>query len=174
MNLKALDGSQAPAQPAPQSDHVGSVLDRKFEKEGVDAFSAQAAAVRRHEKIDGVQEEMKRELRNWGVGLLLIGIVSMALAQVFDPIWGGLLVILGVVTLIVRKRGMFIVIGIALILVGVMNILGTLIMMSAEEATPGWAIFGGFQIYWGIKEIIKFGKYRPEQPAPAEPPPLPT
>ena len=96
--------------------------------------------------------DMKIELRNWGFGLIMIGIVSNLLPDILDPLWGLVLILLGVVTLLFRRRFMFIVIGIGLFWVGIMNIVA--------GGFGGWTIFGIIQIYWGIQEISKFRKYR--------------
>lgn len=95
--------------------------------------------------------EMKEDLKNWGIGLIAIGILSMILSSFLDPFWGGMLVLLGILTLIIRQRGMYIVIGIGLILAGIMNIF---------SFSGLWVLFGGLQIYWGIKEINKFSKVK--------------
>ncbi len=95
---------------------------------------------------------MRRDLRNWGIGLIGIGIVSIVFSEILDPIWGGLLILLGVLTLIIRQRGMYIAIGIGLLLAGVMNIV-------AVGKFGGWMVFGLFQIFIGIQEIRKFWRY---------------
>lgn len=96
---------------------------------------------------------MLEDLRGWGVGLIIIGGIHL-----FIPLlafeWGMILIPLGILTLAVKHRGMFIVIGIALIFVGLLNIAGTL-----NAGIGFWTVFGGLQIYWGIKEMAKFPKY---------------
>jgi hypothetical protein len=95
--------------------------------------------------------QMKKELKGWGIGLIVIGAISIVLSGFLDPIWGGLLILIGVLTLIIQKRGMFIVIGIGLLLAGLLNIL--------SGGLGGWTVFGIVQIYWGVQEIRKFSKY---------------
>ena len=95
--------------------------------------------------------QMKKELKGWGIGLIVIGAISIVLSGFLDPVWGGLLIVIGVLTLIIQKRGMFIVIGIGLLLAGLLNIL--------SGGLGGWTVFGILQIYWGIQEIRKFSKY---------------
>jgi hypothetical protein len=56
---------------------------------------------------------------------------------------------LGALKLLVAKRGMFIANGIALLLVGFLNM----------AACGGWKIFGMLQIIWGVQEIRKFSRY---------------
>ena len=95
--------------------------------------------------------DMKKDLRSWGFWLIGIGIISTVLAGILDPIWGGVLIVLGVLTLFIQWRGMFIVLGIVLFLAGIMNI------TSGEFGI--WTTFGALQIYLGVEEIRKFFKY---------------
>lgn len=97
------------------------------------------------------RDAMRKELGGWGGGFVVMGILHLALAGFLDPVWGIVLIVLGVLNLIIRYRGMFIVNGIALIVVGLMNAFG--------GAFGLWSLFGAFQIYWGIKEIAKYGRY---------------
>lgn len=100
-------------------------------------------------KTTQIRDALKKDLRGWGGGLIIMGIISFLLSGFLDPIWGGILIAIGVATLIIQQRGMFIIIGIGLVLAGIMNI----------SAGGGWKIFGFLQIYWGVQEIRKFNKY---------------
>jgi len=92
---------------------------------------------------------MARDISSWGIALLIIGTISIFLAEFLDPLWGVLLVCAGIVALVVKKRFMFIVFGVVLLLAGIMNI----------TVGGGWAAFGILQGYWGVTEIIKYFKY---------------
>ena len=105
---------------------------------------------------------MKKELCSWGFGLIGIGVVSIVLPEFLDPIWGVILIVMGVLTLVIRQRGMFIVIGIALLMAGIMNIMAG-IMNPMGTSLGGWSVFGFFQLYWGAKEICKFWVYAPSE-----------
>lgn len=94
---------------------------------------------------------MRRDIRDWGVGLLVLGVIHFALAGFLDPIWGAILIAIGVACLIIRERSMYIVIGTALVIVGTMNI--------AFTGLGGWSILGVFQIGFGIHQVRKFRKY---------------
>ena len=95
--------------------------------------------------------DVGRELRSWGGSLIFMGILHFLLAGFLNPVWGIVLVILGVLNLIIRSRGMFIANGLALLIVGLMNIF--------SGGVGGWMFFGVLQMYWGIKEMVKFAKY---------------
>lgn len=97
---------------------------------------------------------MVKELRGWGIGMIIMGILSLLLSGILDPVWGIILIILGVINLIVKKRVMFIVNGITLILLGVMNIFSFVL-----GSIGFWSIYGIMQIGWGIQEINKHNKY---------------
>jgi hypothetical protein len=94
-------------------------------------------------------DDMRKDLQSWGIGLLLVGVVSIIFSGFLDPIWGVLLIVVGILTLAIKARGMFILIGILLTLAGIMNMFGG----------GGWLAFGVLQIYLGIMEFVKYGKY---------------
>ena len=102
-------------------------------------------------QLETLRAEMKRDIRSWGFGLLVIGVIHIVFLEFLDPIWGGILIAIGISCLFIKRRGMYIVIGIALILAGIMNILFT--------GFGGWTIFGVFQIGLGIHQIRRFSKY---------------
>jgi len=96
-------------------------------------------------------QDMSTDLRGWGIGLLIMGVLHFALAGFLSPAWGIVLIALGLLNLVIRARGMFVANGMALLIVGLMNIF--------SGGVGGWSIFGCFQIYWGIKEIRKCWLY---------------
>lgn len=100
-------------------------------------------------------EDLKKGLRSWGLGMMVIGAVSLFLPQQLDPVWGIGLLVLGVINLLVVHRAMLVVNGIALMIAGAINIIGVL---SSEFSY--FFIFGCLQIVWGIEEILKFKKYQ--------------
>jgi hypothetical protein len=93
--------------------------------------------------------ELKNELRKWGIGLIVLGGIHLLLTGFLDPLWGLVIACIGVLNLLVPRRGMFIMNGIALLLAGVLNM----------SAGGGWKIFGMLQIVWGVQEIRKLKEY---------------
>ena len=127
----------------------------------IKAQSEQSIISETQEEADDVEletdgAEMKRDIRSWGFGLVVIGVIHIVFSGFLDPVWGGILIAIGIACLFIRRRGMYIAIGIALMLAGIMNILLTVF--------GGWTIFGVFQIGFGIHQIHKFRKYRGIQP----------
>lgn len=94
--------------------------------------------------------DMKGELRGWGIALIFIGVAQFFI-PLLDPLWAFVVVPLGVLSLFIGHRGMFIPIGSALILVGLLNILG--------GGFGGWTVYGAAQIFWGVQEFRKFEEY---------------
>ncbi len=99
---------------------------------------------------DDTVDDMKSDLRGWGIGLIVIGVAQYFL-PVLDPLWAFVVVPLGVLSLVIAHRGLFIAIGAALVVVGLLNIF--------SGGFGVWTIYGGAQIYWGVQEFSKFGKY---------------
>ncbi len=97
---------------------------------------------------------MKKSLRAWGVGLITLGIVHLLAAGFLDPVWGGIIIIIGILNLCIQRRELFIVNGVVLMLAGIMNIIVSLI-----KGITGWIGIGLLQLAWGANEIIKFSKY---------------
>ena len=96
---------------------------------------------------------MEAEIRKWGVGLLIVGGLSIALAGFLDPEWGVGLIILGIMAFAIKHCAMFIVFGCVLLLAGLMN------LAFGGLDSGGWAIFGVLQIIWGIQEFKRFAKF---------------
>jgi hypothetical protein len=94
-------------------------------------------------------EELKLELRKWGVGLILLGLIHIFLQGFLDPLWGVLICVVGILNLIFTHRLMFLVNGACLILAGILN----------ASVGGGWKFFGILQLIWGIQEMIKINRY---------------
>jgi len=103
-------------------------------------------------------EVLKKDLKGWGISLLAIGVLSIIFSSMLDPVWGVVLIVLGIINLLVRHRAMFIVNGLALIFIGALNILSVL---GASSGFNFWMGFGVFQIIWGVQEIKKYKRYAP-------------
>ena len=94
--------------------------------------------------------EMEQSLGSWGVGLVIFGVIHIVLSSVFEPGWGIVLIVIGLLAFASRSRVMFLIIGFALWLAAMGNLTG---------GYGSWSMFGLLQIYWGFKEIVKFFKY---------------
>lgn len=103
-------------------------------------------------------EALKKDLKGWGISLLAIGVLSIIFSKMLDPIWGVVLIVLGIVNLLIRHRAMFIINGLALIFIGVLNAIS---IIGASSGFSFWLVFGVFQIIWGIQEIKKYKRYTP-------------
>ncbi len=98
-------------------------------------------------------EEMQKDMRGMGIGMIVVGVLSLLLRNFLDPIWGAIIIVLGILNLVIKNRSMYIVNGVALIAVGILNILAIV-----TTTSPFWVFFGIMQIGWGISEIKKFSQ----------------
>jgi uncharacterized RDD family membrane protein YckC len=94
---------------------------------------------------------MSREIIKWGIALVVLGLIHVGLPRYLHSSWGVALIILGVLNLLIHKRGMFIVNGIAIIVAGIGN-LGT-------GGMGPWKTFGLMQLMWGVQEILRYKLY---------------
>ncbi|MCX6708447.1 MAG: hypothetical protein NTW67_02240, partial [Candidatus Woesearchaeota archaeon] len=97
--------------------------------------------------LNKLKAEMKSDLQGWGIGLLIMGVLSNIFRNFFDPTWGVILILIGLLTLLIMERKMYLVIGASLIAIGLLNIIYGLF--------GGWTFFGIIQIVIGIQELYK-------------------
>ncbi len=97
--------------------------------------------------------DIQKDLRGMGISMIVIGVLSIILKNILDPIWGAVIIVLGILNLVIKHRAMYIVNGLALIGVGIFNILAVMVSTSTF-----WVFFGIMQIIWGIGEIKKYGQ----------------
>ena len=101
------------------------------------------------------KNDLKKELRNWGIGLIIVGVASILLSEYLDYIWGMGLIVIGLINLFIAHRAMFLINGIVMITAGIFNIISVI-----GSGFTFFFIFGIMQIGWGIGEFRKFGIYR--------------
>lgn len=110
--------------------------------------------------VEQVPADMDESLKKWGIGLIILGVIHILASQFLDPVWGGIIIILGILNLVIKKRGMFVANGIALLLVGLLNILSGFL---DDPVNFFWGFFGILQLIWGIQEIRKYKLYNSNQ-----------
>jgi len=96
-------------------------------------------------------EDIRADIRGWGIGFLVVGAIHILVSGFLNPLWGGILMLLGLVNLLIQHRVMYIVNGAGILLAGIMNIVLT-------GGNPGWLVFGILQLKWGVGEIQKYGQ----------------
>ena len=67
-------------------------------------------------------EDINNYCKTVGIVLIGLGILHIFLSGILDAYWGIILIIIGIISLFYRKKPMLIVFGVALILVGLLNI----------------------------------------------------
>ena len=100
--------------------------------------------------------DMKQDLRSWGIGLIIVGIISQIFSGFFSSYWGVILILIGLVTLFIQEKKIYLLIGGSLVIVGLLNIIIGEHNSLIAGGQSGWAIFGMLQIYWGVKEFRKY------------------
>jgi hypothetical protein len=119
------------------------------------AASFQLSGINRGDRATLIPSKaaMRGGIRGWGIGLIIMGIIQIAV-PVLDTTWGGVLIALGILELFVQHRSLFIINGLVIIIAGVMN------LVVAFGGIGGVGVFAVLQFIWGINEIRKVSKYR--------------
>lgn len=96
-----------------------------------------------------------KDLNKYGkfVGLIFIGlgILHIILSDFLSIWWGIILIGLGIIAFFYRAKSIIIMVGVALIVVGLLNISTIL-----YETSSFWLILGILQIIWGIQELRRY------------------
>lgn len=144
---KLIYGSKCPKFPKPVWQRFESVLE-------CIRNTYQISEIRKSPSPEVTYGKMKSELKKWGYGLMGFGALHIVLASVLDPVWGVILIIVGICNILISHRALFIVNGIAIMTAAVFN------MIAMGEAGAGaLIILIIMQIVWGINEIRKFKLY---------------
>ena len=106
--------------------------------------------------------KMRKQLRTRGVVLCGIGVLHLLSPQ--TPIAGLVLVGVGLLNFLRPDAGLFLVDGILILLVGLLNL-----WAAASLGFGIWLLFGALQIAFGIGEIRSFVKYSQVEAMAAEP-----
>ena len=113
--------------------------------------------MKKDKNTEKINEAKKIDINQYCLTLGLILIVLGGLHLIFTNYlsyeWGVILIIIGIISLVYRSKVMIRVFGISLIVVGVLNILTTLIFSGFLSF---WIILGIVQIVLGIQEYKKF------------------
>ncbi len=110
--------------------------------------------IRKSPRPEVTAERMKAELKKWGYGLIGFGALHIVLASVLDPIWGVILIILGLCNIFIVHRTMFLLNSLAIMTAAVFN--GIAI---AKAEVPAFNFLVMMQFVWGVLEIRKYKLY---------------
>jgi hypothetical protein len=117
----------------------------------VSMISSSTESVTAAREIQPTITAMKHELRKWALGLLFIGFMSLMLFDVLDPLWGLILIDVGIVVFLFRVRPMFLVAGLVVIVAGILNTfvhdLGLGTIVGIAQAVCGFVQIGRFNYY---------------------------
>ena len=101
------------------------------------------------------ESTMRRDIRGWGTGLILMSFVQLLL----NSIWGVVLFFVGILNLAFVNPGMFVVNGVVITIAGVSTL-----AVGLTSQSPGWVIFSILQFAWGANEIKKYFFYKRRMP----------
>lgn len=73
--------------------------------------------------------DLNKELKTTGIILIVFGAIQLILSSVFSYIWAIVAITIGIIALCYRSKKMLLVLGIALILVGLWNIFWTVFVI---------------------------------------------
>jgi hypothetical protein len=102
-------------------------------------------------------EKMLHEIRNWGLTLLVIGVIQIFSSGFLSNTWGILLVIVGLASFYFRSSAMFVVYGTTLSWAAISNALGS---------SGGWFAFSVLQAFFAFQTFRQFFRFRSILPFP--------
>jgi len=98
---------------------------------------------------------IEKYCKNAGLIFIILGVIHIFLSGFLSLTWGILLIILGIIILSIKESIMIGVVGSALILIGFLNLWNNI-----YEPSVLWSILGVVQIFFGVKELIRFKAIR--------------
>jgi hypothetical protein len=99
-------------------------------------------------------EETKKICLQWGIGLIIAGIIPFLFQGIFDTTVGVIALLIGVITLVFRKKWNMAMIGAFIILIGIYNI----IIVLTSQTQYAFLIAGIVQILIGIAALNSYHK----------------
>lgn len=102
------------------------------------------------------EDILKKDVRNGGISSILFGLVwwiplGMAHGDQILVVGGIILIAEGILCVAIQRPVMMILDGLTLMAIGGLNVLAGM-----GSGSQFWTIFGGFQIYLGIKRIVSY------------------
>ena len=144
---KRIYGGKGPIIPKPVRMRCQSILE-------LIKGSYHIHEMKRSPGTEAIKKRMKSELKKWGFGLIGFGALHLVLASFLDPVWGAILIVVGICNLFIIHRTLFLVNGLAIITAAVFN---SIAIIEAEAGAP--CMFVLLQFAWGINEIRKYKLY---------------
>jgi len=140
-------------------------IEKFFEDEKVPPVKVPLMKEEKQEEIKTKEEDVEKvdlnkELKITGIILIILGLLHFILSGFLDFTWGLVLIPIGVIALFYRSRKMVLILGILLILLGVWNFYINIENSIHGSSSTFVTLLSFFQIYWGIKEIIRFRKIK--------------
>lgn len=108
--------------------------------------------------------DLRKEQTVWGVGLVLIGALSLLLNLSLAPILGSILILLGVMNFILHKKGIWLLTGLGLVVNGAFMLGTTTFSLfpwqsSVIIVTLFWMTLGLTQVIMGFQAAKQFDRF---------------
>lgn len=94
---------------------------------------------------------MLKEIRSWGIWLLVLGAIHIFTAGFLNAGWGILLIVVGLASFFFRSASMFVVYGITLAWAALSN------MLSGQTS---WLVFSAVQVFMTVSVFLQFRRFR--------------
>lgn len=98
------------------------------------------------------QTNVKKICKDWGIGLIIAGIIAFLFPNTLSTSFGIFAILLGVIALVFRAKWVIAMIGAVIVLVGAWNIIIVLIY----ESQYGFLILGIVQVLIGIGALNEY------------------
>lgn len=102
-------------------------------------------------QIQYKQVLLEKDLKGWCRALILIGIISLLVPNFLSPVWGVILIILGILTFFIIEPAMYLVFSSIIIMLGISN---------SITSSVGWSIFSVIQIIIGFYIFKSYFNYK--------------
>ncbi len=103
------------------------------------------------------KSSFEKEIKSLGIWLIVFGVIHIIASGFLSFFWGFVLIGFGIFSITSKKPIVLLIFGVLILVAGLSN-LSSILYIGEEGISSLWFIFGGFQIYWGIKEIIRYNK----------------
>ncbi len=96
-------------------------------------------------------QEIAPDLRKWGIGLIILGVIQLAITEWQPVSWGSVLILVGLASFLFHEASMYVIYGVTV---------GWAAFNNLVSGSLAWMGFAAVQIYITVQLFRKFGDYR--------------
>lgn len=115
------------------------------------APKTQTESVDNTDQKEELLKKVQRDVEDWAYALIIMGVASIIFSNLLSPIWGGILIILGILTFTILEPSMYIILGLIIIMLSFKNSLAT---------NSWWTLYSLLQLAIGVFLVQKFKDYK--------------